>query len=1321
MPVTYLELENFKSYAGFQRIGPFRDFTSIIGPNGSGKSNCMDAISFVLGVQSRDLRSSQMKDLIYRPAGNSQNRARLNLRCCATLVYERSRRDNHDLKRNSDDEDDEEADEEANSDHVIRFSRSISPSGHGEYHVNGETCSFAEYERRLGEIGVLIKARNFLVFQGDVENLARKSPTELVALMENVSGSSELKVEYDKAASAKDEAEQATLFAFKKQKALRSERRILKEQKEEAERFHDLVKKKSSIQTELYLWMLYQIDQDRLQSEASIEELNQELKNLEESEAEANENLKEAKKLASASRRQTQQAEKRRVELAATVDKLDPDQIKVQEEIKSLTKKLKQDENLLSKKQKEAESHTRVIEELEHELIDFKKTQADLETEFEQEKRNLANEVGGTEVILTTEQEEELERVREAAAEASSGPRRTQAKLTRQLESAKSKLDNVVRESDEANETLAEAQRDVKELSERADTLTNNLDKSKTDLQVTEKELVELQKAAKESQARCDGLRVEIDKVNSKLNEAKNEHRKNKEEERLLQAIAALKRNFPGVHGRLVDLCRPTQRKFNLAVTVAAGKDMDAIVVDTKQTGFDCIKYLREQRIGTATFLPLDNLQVPTRESTESLRTRISNDSRFRLAIDVISCDDSMNRAVMYAVGNAVVCDDLDSARELCFGEKRPMQQNAFLASVKAVTLGGAVISKAGTMTGGVTREDDNKASRWKTQDIDKLRDEKEKLEAELNAIIDSGSDESRRRKKAGMGFATKIEELKNTLSGLRSRDQYTKSELEFTKKELKRKEVLLKATEKNVEKLKKQLDSCRNEYEKLTEAQKKAIDDVKNAEERHLAPFRETSGLRDLQAYDEAIRKKKSEYNSKRQTILQHIAQLEQKLRYESNRDVLQPVTRVEKTIRERKDELEKARKRESELQSKMDNAKALLAEAEETVRFAADAEREHEEKVQNAQTAFKDIQSARTKTLKEIRAQESALERLRGKLHETLQKARVEEVTLPLASSEDLSSSQREETGSMMASQGSMPATQFSQAENPVVVRDKREASKIDFSSMPDVLKRKHGERDEKRIRREFEEKLDKVIAEIENMTPNLKASEAFSTVTEKLKECSVDYEKAKEASAKSAKAFHLIKVRRTQLFNDAFNHIDEALKTIYTDMTKSSKHPLGGNAYLSLDDTEEPYKAGLKFNAMPPMKRFRDMEQLSGGEKTVAALSLLFAIHSFRPAPFFVMDEVDAALDNINLRKVCNYIKQRSQTDFQCIVISLKDMFYEHSQSLIGICKDLGTNSTRTLTLDLTKYDTPPERNKEDINKRIRRSKSDSGGSKKRKDIP
>lgn len=97
---------------------------------------------------------------------------------------------------------------------------------------------------------------------------------------------------------------------------------------------------------------------------------------------------------------------------------------------------------------------------------------------------------------------------------------------------------------------------------------------------------------------------------------------------------------------------------------------------------------------------------------------------------------------------------------------------------------------------------------------------------------------------------------------------------------------------------------------------------------------------------------------------------------------------------------------------------------------------------------------------------------------------------------------------------------------------------------------------------------------------------------------------------------------------------------------------------------------------------------MDQLSGGEKTIAALALLFSIHSYRQAPFFVLDEVDAALDNVNVKKVCNYIKQRS-ADFQCIVISLKDIFFEHADSLVGICKDVELMSSKILTLDLNRF--------------------------------
>lgn len=111
----------------------------------------------------------------------------------------------------------------------------------------------------------------------------------------------------------------------------------------------------------------------------------------------------------------------------------------------------------------------------------------------------------------------------------------------------------------------------------------------------------------------------------------------------------------------------------------------------------------------------------------------------------------------------------------------------------------------------------------------------------------------------------------------------------------------------------------------------------------------------------------------------------------------------------------------------------------------------------------------------------------------------------------------------------------------------------------------------------------------------------------------------------------------------------------------------------AFLTAENPEEPYLDGVNYNCVAPGKRFQPMSNLSGGEKTVAALALLFAIHSYQPAPFFVLDEVDAALDNTNIGKVASYIREKTAS-LQTIVISLKEEFYSHADSLIGICPDV-----------------------------------------------
>lgn len=123
------------------------------------------------------------------------------------------------------------------------------------------------------------------------------------------------------------------------------------------------------------------------------------------------------------------------------------------------------------------------------------------------------------------------------------------------------------------------------------------------------------------------------------------------------------------------------------------------------------------------------------------------------------------------------------------------------------------------------------------------------------------------------------------------------------------------------------------------------------------------------------------------------------------------------------------------------------------------------------------------------------------------------------------------------------------------------------------------------------------------------------------------------------------------------------------------------------MDIEDSDEPYLDGIKYHAMPPLKRFRDMEHLSGGEKTMAALALLFAVHSYQPSPFFVLDEVDAALDNTNVARIANYIRDHAAPGMQFIVISLKTGLFQLSEALVGIYRDQSENSSKPLTLDVS----------------------------------
>jgi len=270
---------------------------------------------------------------------------------------------------------------------------------------------------------------------------------------------------------------------------------------------------------------------------------------------------------------------------------------------------------------------------------------------------------------------------------------------------------------------------------------------------------------------------------------------------------------------------------------------------------------------------------------------------------------------------------------------------------------------------------------------------------------------------------------------------------------------------------------------------------------------------------------------------------------------------------------------------------------------------------------------------------------------------------------------SSSQMDTGESMTTQG---ARRIYQREAHIV---------IDYTSLDDDFKDLDGIED---IKKTYEQ-LNKQIYDMESTlqriaAPNMKALEKLENVKVRCQETADEFEMARRRAKKCKQVFERIRKERFDRFMNCFEHVSNRIDDIYKALSKNQS----AQAFLGPENAEEPYLDGINYNCVAPGKRFRPMDNLSGGEKTVAALALLFAIHSYQPAPFFVLDEVDAALDNTNIGKVASYIKEQSEQNFQCVVISLKEEFYHHADALIGIYPEPSDCViSRVLTIDLSQY--------------------------------
>ncbi|KAK4408147.1 Structural maintenance of chromosomes protein 1 [Sesamum angolense] len=1259
--ILRLELENFKSYKGHQIIGPFYDFTAIIGPNGAGKSNLMDAISFVLGVRTGQLRGAQLRDLIY--AFDDREKEQRGRRAHVMLVYQ--------LPDGSE----------------IEFTRSITTAGGSEYRIGDRVVNWDEYNAKLSSGDLIysrvVSAKWHFWCRGDVESIASKNPKELTALIEHICGSEEYKRLYEELEVKKAEADEKAVLANQKKKTISGEKKQKKLQKEEAEKHLKLQEQLKSLKQEHYLWQLLNIERDIEKADEDLEveksSLREILHELDNYEAEARKKNKEQ----AGYLKEIQQCERRiaekqnrldnieslkatklvlriRIGLILLIDPYRPDiramdkqseLVRLKEEITRLTSKLKSTSKELSKKKEEKRRHLDEVEKLENDLRDVTKQLEEL--------REKSQDAGGKLQLVDSELET-YHQIKEEAGMKTAKLKDEKEVLDRQQNADIEAQKNLEENIQQLENRKQELELQEKQMQTRLKKILDAVGKHKEDLTRVRKEQREMKDKLVDSRRKYDMLKAKISDLDNQLRELKADRHENERDARLSQAVETLKRLFPGVHGRMTDLCRPTQKKYNLAVTVAMGRFMDAVVVEDEHTGKECIKftclqYLKEQRLPPQTFIPLQSVRV--KPVIEKLRTL---GGTAKLIFDVIHhrFDRVLEKAILFAVGNTLVCDDLDEAKHLSWSGQR----------FKVVTTDGILLTKSGTMTGGTSGGMEARSHKWDDKKIEGLKKKKEDLETELEKL---GSIREMQLKES---------EASGKISGLEKKIQYT----EIEKKSIEDKLNKLKVEKRNIED---EIDRVKPELQKLenvitTRTSKiltleKRINDIVD---RIYKKFSESVGVKNIREYEENHLKAIEQIAAERFNLHNQQSKLKYQLEYEKRRDVGSRIAKLESTISNLKNALKEVEKKQNELKSALETANAEIEDFKEEVQEWKSKAEECEKDIQAWKKKISAATSNITKHNRQIKSKETLIEQLKLRKQEILEKCELEQIQIPTVAD---------------------PMDADSSSAEPV----------CDFSTLSRSLQQKSKPSEREKIEAEFTQKITSLISEIGRSTPNLKALDQYEAVLEKERAATKEWEAARDEQNRVTAEYNKVESRH-ELFMEAFNHISGNIDKIYNELTKSnthsvggvsSTHAVGGTAYLNLENPDEPYLYGIKYSAMPPTKRYRDMSQLSGGEKTVAALALLFSIHrmsiqklliirvslmfilgflQFQAVTFFILDEVDAALDNLNVAKVASFIRSKScggaRLDhfgygFQSIVISLKDNFYDKAEALVGVYRD------------------------------------------------
>ncbi|XP_053110843.1 structural maintenance of chromosomes protein 1B isoform X2 [Hemicordylus capensis] len=1197
-----LMVENFKSWRGQQCIGPFKKFTCVIGPNGSGKSNVMDALSFVMGEKTSNLRVKHIQELIHgahvgKPVSSTGS---------VKMVY---------IEQNGEEK---------------TFSRIIRGSG-SEFLFNDHVVSRSLYTKKLGEIGIIAKARNCLVFQGEVDSIAMKKPKERTQLFEQISNSGELAAEYTEKKKMMQKAEEDAQFSYNKKKNVATERKRAKLEKEEAEHYQMLFEELKECRRQLQLFQLYHNEQKihAISNKLAAKTTNVDTKKISVSRAE--DEVKAKKKVLGTLNRNLQYIEKEIKSLEVLLNQKRPQYIKAKERTSHQIKKVDMSKKILRNNIKQQAKQEECKEELERELTDIDKAWKAFEKKVEEEILHRRRDV-----LLEEGQINKYKELKELVRKKVAILSQQQEKLQWEQKADQDKMLFDQRRQKETERSIKQVVEQIEDHEKRVEKLQEYSKKCSESLAEKKEEVVVLTNEIENSKIRMAEVNEELNKIVSELHNAKIDVHESKRLQRRAENLQSLKRLYPDyVFGRLVDLCHPIHKKYQLAVTKVFGKYMTAVVVASEKVARDCIRFLKEERAEPETFLPLDYLEV------EPVNEQLREIKGCKMMVDVIQTSfPPLKKVIQFVCGNGLVCETVKEARQIAFdGPHR----------LKTVALDGTLFAKSGIISGGSSYLK-IKARYWDEKDVNELKERREKLMNELKDLLKIKRKES------------DLKQLQAQCQGIQTRHKYSQNELEVLKKKhlanFHKETSMLESELLNIQSQHAMLnEGVLQRAEKMDALQKK----INEVEDNVFRQFCEEIGVENIRMYEkehveqqEEIDKKRFEFENQKTRLNGQLEYICSHLEKEINKNNM-----LKEAIRKDEAEIIHLKKDEENFLQMVDEIMAELQQLREKQNANKTSVAEAQNQVEESRKTLLALNREVGTLQKEAVAIETLLEQNRLERHNRLLDCKLQDlkINLLLGSLDDISEI---ELG---------PDTESTQVTTDIYERE--QAIHIDYSSLAGELKNLQSNKEIETLRKQLqqeEESKEKVL--LNTSAPNLRALERLHIVTGRFQESVDAFEAHKREARICRQEFEKVKKRRYELFSQCFEHVSVAIDQIYKKLCRNNS----AQAFLSPENPEEPYLEGISYNCVAPGKRFMPMDNLSGGEKSVAALALLFAIHSFRPAPFFILDEVDAALDNTNIGKISSFITQQSQEKCQIIVISLKEEFYSKADALIGVCSQM-----------------------------------------------